>query len=131
MLEIMAMIESLIKKQCFYQIFFKVYLFSVLINLCFQLFVCFSFTGINIWGMLHHVCDVAYDGNRCGSIRTHDVVAQIDQLANCFYSSHNFFPHAPPSYYSLKSDKVFLTNIWLLQHSIYLSSKVWRREWKR
>ena len=32
---------------------------------------CFPFTGINFWGMLHHICDVAYDENRSGPIRTH------------------------------------------------------------
>ena len=30
---------------------------------------CFAFTGINFRGMLHHVCDVAYDENMCGPIR--------------------------------------------------------------
>ena len=29
--------------------------------------LCFSFTGINLQGMLYHVCDVAYDENRCGT----------------------------------------------------------------
>ena len=32
--------------------------------------LCFTFTGINFRGMLHHVCDVAYDENMCGPIRT-------------------------------------------------------------
>ena len=26
-------------------------------------YLCFAFTGINFWGMLHHVCDVAYEPN--------------------------------------------------------------------
>ena len=33
------------------------------------LFLHFYFTGINFRGMLHHVCDVAYDQNRCRPIR--------------------------------------------------------------
>ena len=32
--------------------------------------LCFAFTGIKFRGMLHHVCDVAYDENMCGPIRT-------------------------------------------------------------
>ena len=32
--------------------------------------LCFSFTGINFRVTLHHVCDVAYDENWCGPIRT-------------------------------------------------------------
>ena len=32
--------------------------------------LCFSFAGINFRGMLHHVCDVAYDEDRCGPMRT-------------------------------------------------------------
>ena len=32
--------------------------------------LCFPFTGINFRGMLHHVCDVAYDENRFGPIRS-------------------------------------------------------------
>ena len=32
--------------------------------------LCFSFTGINFRGMLQHVCDMAYDENRCVPIRT-------------------------------------------------------------
>ena len=32
--------------------------------------LCFVFTGINFRGMLHHVCDVAYDENMCGPIKT-------------------------------------------------------------
>ena len=32
--------------------------------------LCFSFTGINSRVTLHHVCDVAYDENWCGPIRT-------------------------------------------------------------
>ena len=39
----------------------------MLINLCPQLF---AFTGINFRGMLHHVCDVGYDENMCGPIKT-------------------------------------------------------------
>ena len=38
----------------------------VLLTFC----LCFCFTGINFRGMLHHVCDVVYDKNRCGPIRT-------------------------------------------------------------
>ena len=30
----------------------------------------FAFTGINLRGMLHHVCDVAYDENMFGPIKT-------------------------------------------------------------
>ena len=33
------------------------------------LFLHFYFTGINFRGMLNHVCDVAYDQNRCRPIR--------------------------------------------------------------
>ena len=37
---------------------------SVLINLCPPTFcLCFVFAGINFRGMLHHVCNVAYDEN--------------------------------------------------------------------
>ena len=32
--------------------------------------LCFVFTGLNFWGMLHHVCGVSYDENLCGPIRT-------------------------------------------------------------
>ena len=32
--------------------------------------LCFPFTGINFRVMLHHICDVAYDENRFGPIRT-------------------------------------------------------------
>ena len=32
--------------------------------------LCFAFTGIDFRGMSHHVCDVTYDGNMCGPIRT-------------------------------------------------------------
>ena len=32
--------------------------------------LCFAFTGINFRGMLHHVCDVAYDKNMFGPIKT-------------------------------------------------------------
>ena len=31
---------------------------------------CFAFTGKIFRGMLHHVCNVAYDENMCGRIRT-------------------------------------------------------------
>ena len=31
--------------------------------------LCFTFTGINFRGMLHHVCDVAFDKNMCGPIK--------------------------------------------------------------
>ena len=56
----------------FFDIDIGAFKLSVLINqfvastFCF----CFSFTGINFRGMLHHVCDVAYDENMCGPIRT-------------------------------------------------------------
>ena len=33
-------------------------------------FLCFSFTGINSRGMLHHVCDVAYEKSMWGPIRS-------------------------------------------------------------
>ena len=32
--------------------------------------LCFAFIGINFWGMLHHVCDVAYDETMYGPIKT-------------------------------------------------------------
>ena len=32
--------------------------------------LCFVFTSINFRGMLHRVCDVAYDENMCRPIRT-------------------------------------------------------------
>ena len=32
----------------------------------------FAFTGINFRGMLHHVCDVAYDESIRGPIRTRE-----------------------------------------------------------
>ena len=54
---------------------------SVLINQSVSPTVCLCFTliGINIRGMLHHVCDVAYEENMCGPIRTQvNVGAQID-----------------------------------------------------
>ena len=43
--------------------------------------LCFAFTGINFQAMLHHVCDVAYDENKCEPIRTLKG-AQIDSLTN-------------------------------------------------
>ena len=33
--------------------------------------LCFALTGLNFQGMLHHGCDVAYDENMCGPVRTH------------------------------------------------------------
>ena len=42
--------------------------------------LCFTFTGINFWGMSHHVSDVAYDKNMCGPI----IGAQIDWLTICY-----------------------------------------------
>ena len=44
--------------------------------------LCFAFTGINFRGMLHHVCDVAYDENMCGPELV-NVRAQIDYLTLC------------------------------------------------
>ena len=35
-----------------------------------EIYLCFTFTGINFRGMLHHVCNVAYDENMCGPITT-------------------------------------------------------------
>ena len=32
--------------------------------------LCFPVTGLNLRGILHHVCDVTYDENMCGPIRT-------------------------------------------------------------
>ena len=32
--------------------------------------LCLTFTDINFRGMLHHVCDVVYDKNMSGPIRT-------------------------------------------------------------
>ena len=48
------------------------YLQSVLINQFVPPTFClyFAFTGINFQGILHHVCDVAYDENMNGPIRT-------------------------------------------------------------
>ena len=34
--------------------------------------LCFAFTGINFRSMLHHVCDMAYDENMCGPIKTRE-----------------------------------------------------------
>ena len=45
-----------------------------LINLYLQLFACFAFTGIIFLGILQHVCDVAYEKNMCGPIRTHKML---------------------------------------------------------
>ena len=45
---------------------------SVLINQFVPSTFCFyfAFTGINVRGKLHHVCDVAYNKNMSGPIRT-------------------------------------------------------------
>ena len=42
----------------------------MLINFCPQLLARFVSTAINFRAILHHVCDVVYDGNMCGAIRT-------------------------------------------------------------
>ena len=45
--------------------------------MCPQLFfLCFAFTGMYFWGMLYHICGVAYDENMCGPI----IAAQMDWL---------------------------------------------------
>ena len=46
--------------------------------------LCFAFTGIKFRGMLHHVCDVAYDENMCGPIRTLKC-RRTDLLINYMY----------------------------------------------
>ena len=51
---------------------------SLLINLYSKLLACFAFTGIKFRGMLHQVCDVAYDENLCGPIELKNVGAQSD-----------------------------------------------------
>ena len=40
--------------------------------------LCFAFTGVNFRGMLHHVCDVAYDENMGDQSEFINVGAQID-----------------------------------------------------
>ena len=50
----------------------------VLINLCHQPFAYFTFTGINYQGMPHHICDVPYDENMYGPIRTPKWRTKID-----------------------------------------------------
>ena len=69
---------------------------SVLINqIAFLNFcLCFCYTGINLRGMLHHVCDVAYDKNRCGSIRTctcRDTSSLINYMALFGFKDLNYF----------------------------------------
>ena len=75
---------------------FNYFLWSVLINqLVLSTFcLCFSGTSINFRGMLHHVCDVAYDENMCGPIRTHKYKS-TNWLINyifAFSSGKTFFP---------------------------------------
>ena len=58
--------------------------------------LCFAFTGINFRGMLHHVCDVAYDENMCGPIRTRKCrsinwlinYTNTDIIAPCWNQTH-------------------------------------------
>ena len=50
---------------------------SELISYC----LCFVFTGIIFRGMLHHVCDVDYDENICGLMRTRNSKNIIETLS--------------------------------------------------
>ena len=45
--------------------------------------LCFALNGINFRGMLHHVCDVAYDENMCGPITTQNYIPERCYLSSC------------------------------------------------
>ena len=61
-----------------------------LLNFC----LCFTYTGINLQGMLHHVCDVVYDKSRCAPIRTYicrDTNSLTNYMALFGFKDLNYF----------------------------------------
>ena len=65
---------------------------SVLINQFALLNFCY--TGINLQGMLHHVCDVVYGKSRCAPIRTYicrDTNSLTNYMALFGFKDLNYF----------------------------------------
>ena len=54
--------------------------------------LCFASTGINFRGMLHHVCDAAYDENVSGLIRTR-ICRSTNRLINYMLSIIHLIRH--------------------------------------
>ena len=74
---------------------------NVLLNVLIYQFVsptfcfCFTFTDINFRGMLHHVCDVAYDKNMCGPIKISKCSSTNWLILYMIWFVNAFFPMLP------------------------------------